>query len=314
MKKFIATADDFGPHPYINQGIKNAVFSKNVNTVSCMVTFDQSENNIRDFMKECKEKNIEPGFGLHVSLTAGSPVLKDKAQTLTTDGKKFMPINFYDYDKTNPGEVFNEVEAQIVKLKKIGDEEGFRLDHLTCHHGIMGLFPDYLKTYFQLAIKYKVPIRNPILISRLRRWGFLSSGMKREGLYRGIQILKNEGSNQVAINLLTMSVKNLQEQMDKFTGGEIKHPAYFIDTFYKKANERRLRKILKFLPQNTNELVVHLGYGYFEDNDVERAKYNGINFDYFKTRKQELDSIQHVNINKYVTSRKDYEWIGFRGC
>ena len=306
MKKLIVTADDFGPHDFINQGIREAALKGCVNTISAIVTWEHCVDNIKQLSDELKSNNRDIKFGLHLSLTAGSPVLKNKVNTLVNKKGKFWDVDAYDYDRVNMFEVYNECEAQIKRFL----ESGIKLNHLSCHHGIMGLFPDFLKIYILLADKYNVPIRNPMLISREKKWGFYFSPMKREGLFRGLKIIGSEGIDQLLINAGTLSEESLNRKLHVFNGGAVKYPGYFVDTFYKNGSKCRLKKILKKLANNiSSELVVHLGKGSYIDNEQEREKYNGINFGYFEGRKKELDTITNkLSIESYVAENKSIEW------
>ena len=304
MKKIIVTADDYGAHDYIDRGIAMAAEAGCVNTVSCIVTFARAEESIKKFADYCRKRNLDINLGIHISLTAGKPLLGSEANSLTNNDKKFMNVNYFDYDKINPLEVYHEADKQIETLKKIIENEGLKLDHITSHHGIMTLFPDFLKIYLLLAAKYNVPVRNPVLISREKIWGFRSSPMKREGMYRGFKILRNEGVEQVLINTTTISVKSLKSNLHVFNNGIVKYPDHFIDTFYKNGSAKRLKKILKYLPDSQkSEMVVHLGNGEYNDSPEEWEQYNGINFEYFKGRKQELNTIvNELNLKNYMNN------------
>ena len=190
MKKIIVTADDFAAHPFIDQGIREAVLAGCVNTVSALMTFKNPGDKLLKLAEEVRNRNLDVHFGVHLSLSAGSSILGDAVPSLTESDGRFFDINAYDYDRIDPFEVYNEANAQI----KLFTQTGIRLDHLSCHHGIMQLFPEYFKIYLLLAVEYKVPIRYPVLISREKIKGFKLSKMKIEGLFRGVECLKNEAA------------------------------------------------------------------------------------------------------------------------
>ena len=313
MKKIIVTADDYGAHEYIDRGITIAAEAGCINTASCIVTFSRAEESIKRFIAFCKKKNIEINLGIHLSLTAGKPLLGNEVNSLISKDQEFMNVNYFDYDKINPFEVYYEANKQIETLKNIVENEGLKLDHITSHHGIMTLFPDFLKIYLLLAAKYALPVRNPILISREKIWGFRSSPMKREGMYRGFKILQNEGADQVLINASTISVKSLKSNLHVFNNGIARYPDHFIDTFYKNGSKKRLKKILKYLPDSQkSEMVVHLGSGEYKDTPQERELYNGINFDYFEGRLEELKTIiNELNLKNYVNITSSINLSGY---
>ncbi|MBN1599904.1 MAG: ChbG/HpnK family deacetylase [Bacteroidales bacterium] len=310
MKKLIVTADDFGAHDFIDAGIKEAVSAKCVNTISVITTFPDSKKRIEEYAEECRSKAPDVKFGIHLSFNAGSPVLKNEVSSLTKNGK-FMGVNSYDYDKVDTFDVYKEAEAQI----KLVIDAGVEPNHVSCHCGIMGLFPDFFKVYLLLAAKYELPIRNPILISREKIWGFRFSGMKREGLYRGIKIVESKGLDQALVNIASLTGDSITRKMKIFNGGNVTCPDYFIDTFYKNGSESRLKKILDKMPDNaTSEMVVHLGQGHYDDSEKEQEKYNGINFKYFKGRIKELETItQKLNLHSAVEKDKNITMAHYPG-
>ncbi len=270
------------------------------------MTFKNPGDKLIRLAEDARNRNLEVYFGVHLSLTAGSPVLGDSVSSLTESDGKFYAVDAYDYDRTDPFEVYEEAKAQI----KLFTQTGLKLDHLTCHHGIMQLFPEYFKIYLLLAAEYKVPIRYPVLISREKVKGFKLSPMKREGLFRGLECIKNEGFDQVMINTGTLSREGIKRKIKVFKGGRVHCPDRFIDNFYKNGNKKRLQKILNHLPKGEkSELVVHLGNGNYEVNPDERRKYNGINFDYFEGRKKELHTIIHdLNLESRIATETGLEW------
>ena len=309
MKKLIVTADDFGSHPFIDQGIREAVLAGCVNTVSVIMTFKNPGEKIKLLAQEAENRNLNVHFGVHLCFTAGVPVLGDTVRSLTENDGKFYPVDAYDYDQTDPFDIYNEAEAQI----KLFTQTGLKLDHLSCHHGIMQLFPDFFKIYLLLAGEFKVPVRNPVLISNEKIHGFKGSKMRREGLFQGLESMKNEGFDQVLTNTGTLSREGIKRKMQVFKGGRVKCPDYFVDTFYKYGDKKHLEKILQFLPRGkTSELVVHLGDGNYSDSPEEQRKYNGISFQYFEGRKKELHTIvRDLNIGDRIASDSGLEWWSY---
>jgi len=306
MRKLIVTADDFGSHPFIDQGIREALLAGCVNTVSAIMTFKNAGEKLSKLAEEIVNRNLVVNYGVHLSFTAGSPILGDAVRSLTESDGKFYAFDAYDYDRADPFEVYEEAKAQI----KLFTQTGLKLDHLSCHHGIMQLFPEYFKIYLLLAAEFKVPVRNPVLISREKIKGFQVSAMKREGLFGGMECIKNEGFDQVLINTGTLSRKGIKRKMQVFKSGRVKCPDHFIDTFYKNPYKKQLEKILHYLPkERKSELVVHLGDGHYIDSPEEQRKYNGINFGYFEGRKDELHTIvQDLNLGDRIANDTLLEW------
>ena len=115
MRKLIVSADDFGAHPFIDRGIWKAVLAGCVNTVSALMTFTDPAQKIKDLMQDARDAGHPVAVGVHVSLTAGTPILLDEAFTLTYDGGKFMDIMSYDYAR------ITSYNVCYTKLLRVGD-------------------------------------------------------------------------------------------------------------------------------------------------------------------------------------------------
>jgi predicted glycoside hydrolase/deacetylase ChbG (UPF0249 family) len=278
--------------------------------VSALMTFKNPGDKLIKLAEEARNRNLDVHFGVHLSFTAGSPVLGDAVPSLTESNGKFYPVDAYDYDRTDPYEVHEEARAQI----KLFTQTGLKLDHLSCHHGIMQLFPEYFKIYLLLAAEFNVPVRNPVLISKEKIKGYKLSAMKREGLFRGIECIINEGFDQVLINTGTLSREGIKRKMKVFKGGRVKCPDHFVDSFYKNGNKKQLEKILRYLPKGEkSELVVHLGDGHYTDSTEEQRKYNGINIGYFDGRKEEFRTITHdLNTGDRIANDNGLDWGSYR--
>jgi predicted glycoside hydrolase/deacetylase ChbG (UPF0249 family) len=311
MRKIIVTADDFGAHPFIDEGIRKAVLAGCVNTVSAFMTFEDPISRISKLLNDAGKAGVELNVGIHVSLTAGTPVLFDEAFTLTYEGGKFMEIDQYKYDQVDPVEVHNEVRAQVSKFR---DELGMPPDHLSCHHGIMYLFPDFFKAYLKIAREFGIPVRKPVPISTEYINGFREIPFFRESMHGRYRIIGNRGTDRVGMKLTRLTRKSLMTRMNIFLDGFVKCPDYFIDTFYRKGSEKKLLKILKNLPRDkTSELVLHLGEGNYQIDDQERKKYCGIDLDKFPARRMEFETIvNQYNLKERIDSDPKLKWGSFR--
>jgi predicted glycoside hydrolase/deacetylase ChbG (UPF0249 family) len=300
--KLIITADDFTAADCIDKGIEQAIIKGCINTVSVLV------NNSGSLEKILMLHEKYPGIsiGLHLTLTSGKPLSEtEKVSTLvrSSSDSRFMDIEDFDYYRIDLMELGIEMEKQIQTFLSTG----IKLDHLSCHHGIFNLFEDFFKVYMSLALKYNVPIRNPILMSRQRINGFRWSIMKREGLSKAFKLIDDLGIMRIIRTTMETNPKTIAKRMIRYSFGNISCPDFFIDTYYGKGTKYRLKKILKKTTKGAlSELVVHLA-----DESPCEDLINGINSNYIKGRQKELKNLLKVNTKKYITEHEYMDWGKF---
>ena len=297
--KLIITADDYTAAECIDKGIEKAIIKKCINCVSVLVNNPDS----LDKIKTLHSKYPEIPIGLHLTLTSGKPLSEpDQVSTLvrSSSDSRFMDVEDFDYYRINLMELGMEMEKQIQAFLSIG----IKLDHLSCHQGVLNIFEDFFKVYMSLALKHEVPIRNPILISRQNINGFRWSVMKREGLSKAFKLIDDVGIMRIIRTSMETNPKTVAKRMLRYSFGNITCPDFFIDTFYGNGTKRRLKRILKKITKGAlSELVVHLA----DDSPCEDIP-NGINPGYIKGRQKELNNLLKVNTKKYIA---DHEFLGW---
>jgi len=158
LKQLIVNADDFGYTPGVTSGILAAHVKGIVTSTSVMVNMPHAAQSIQ------RAKNEAPqlGLGLHLTLTAGRPLL-DPVQIPTLVGtsgtfktRAELVPNLHSVDV---GEVEAELRAQIAAFSRMA---GHPPDHLDSHHHITYLTPPLLALTMKIAGELGVPIRRPV--------------------------------------------------------------------------------------------------------------------------------------------------------
>jgi len=156
MKQLIVNADDYGRTAAISRGIRYAHLNGIVSTTTSMMNFSTAQDDLRIARQECPQL----GLGVHLTLTAGSPVLPaDQVPTLVNAQGQFLKLSQLDeaYPKFNPTELKAEWRAQIEKFLATGAP----LDHFDSHHHSSYFTEFGMSIMLDLANEYGVAIRRP---------------------------------------------------------------------------------------------------------------------------------------------------------
>ena len=294
--KIIITADDYGASPAVNRGVMKALDQGVINTVSAMMNMPNAQEDVRILL----EKHAQAHVGLHLSVTAGEPINNGTPSLFAPETHQFMDISNFVFSQVVLDELEEELVAQAKKLLEVVDT----IDHVSCHHGVLTLYPQFFEVYQKVAREVaKAPIRNPILISKLGRKGFRISGMKRTGLFTGLQLAKNN-LEEVPTLLQQTKPEVIKEQLHT----NVVKPDFFVDTFYKQANSRRLRTIMEYLPKGAvSEMVVHLS-----DQPVADLTPNGVDDGYFRGRYKEFKTLTEKRFLEKLMKENEVTWGSFQ--
>ena len=156
MKQLIVNADDYGRTAAISTGIRHAHLNGIVSTTTAMLNFPTAQDDLRLAMQDCPKL----GLGVHLTLTAGRPVLPAaQVPTLVNTQGQFLKRNPLGdaYPHVNPTELKAEWRAQIEKFLITNAT----LDHLDSHHHSSYFTEMSLGLMLDLANEYSLPIRRP---------------------------------------------------------------------------------------------------------------------------------------------------------
>ncbi len=130
MKNLIVNADDYGHTPGVARGIRQAHASGIVTSTTAMMNRPGVEKELQEAARACPDL----GLGVHLVLTAGSPVLPPRQipTLVDADGRFFRQGELEArLEAVNPEEARAEWRAQI---EKFCAALGHPPDHLDSHH------------------------------------------------------------------------------------------------------------------------------------------------------------------------------------
>ncbi|MBT9135963.1 MAG: Carbohydrate deacetylase [Firmicutes bacterium] len=186
IKQLIINADDFGFTWGVSQGIALAM--------QHVVTSTTIMGNSPDLPRhlELLQGLSHRGFGAHLVLSAGAPVLpREQVPSLVRNDGSFHRDFRQATRMANPREVLLEWRAQMERIRQCG----VRLTHIDSHHHVH-LAPELTRVAIQLAEEYAIPAIRRLTVgdvcreaSLLRNVMFLPS-VARSAMYIGQSGLK----------------------------------------------------------------------------------------------------------------------------
>lgn len=255
-RRLIINADDYGLSPAVSNGILTACSEGVVTSTSVMIN-----HMVYQAQSFPAERNIYPGFGVHLNLTSGKPILPavDVSTIVNANGEFFKARHFFrQIQKANVLQIEKEWRTQITAfLIKFG-----RPDHLDSHHHVH-LHPLLFPVFLQIAGELRCPIRFPILPDMVREFRELPA-------YSGL-------GHDITQKMLVEDLQIMQ-----YSG--VRTPDYFCDNFITPNIDHPeiVRSILQQLPEGITEMMCHPGLL----DDTARSLSN------YKTREEELQTLQ----------------------
>ncbi|MGA2819429.1 MAG: carbohydrate deacetylase [Anaerolineales bacterium] len=230
MRHLIVNADDYGVSPGVCAGIRRAHLEGIVTTTTVMMNMPDARHEIDRLRSETPEL----GIGVHLNITAGSPLLPrhQVASLVGADGRFLRPETLLRrVDQVLPEEVENEWRAQVESLFSAG----VRPDHFDSHHHVAYLHPTLLRLFLGLARQYGCPVRPPLV-----------ADLDHTDILRGIP---KDQANWFAENAPRMLCES-----------KAQHPDRLYASFYgQRATLPALLAILEALPPGSSEIMCHPG-------------------------------------------------------
>lgn len=152
MKNLIVNADDFGYSKAVNLGIAEGHINGIVTSTTLMANMPGVEHAVK---LSSNMPNL--GVGVHLTLTCGKPLLKEKVKSLVNENGYFYKLKDYEINKEliNKEELYAEWKAQINKLYSYG----VKITHIDSHHHVHS-FKENVEVVKRLSNEFKLPIRN----------------------------------------------------------------------------------------------------------------------------------------------------------
>ena len=148
--KFIVNADDFGMSPGVNRGIRYAYEQGIVRSTTLMPGMNYF-NDAVDISKDCEFLAV----GIHLTLTAGTPVLRGHKTIVDNNGNFIKMKNALNNgSKIDLDEVRSELFAQVEKVFAAGID----ISHVDSHHHIHGV-KEVFEIVLDICKQYSLPLR-----------------------------------------------------------------------------------------------------------------------------------------------------------
>lgn len=153
-KQLIVNADDYGLTRGVSRGNRYAHLHGIITSITAMLNIEVVVEDLKFTASEAPEL----GKGVHLVLTAGSPVLPViQVSSLVDQNGQFPKIKtiYEDLKQMKPEEVHQEWNAQNEKMLSLG----LQPDNLDSHHHVSYLDMMLFENMLKLAQKYDLPIR-----------------------------------------------------------------------------------------------------------------------------------------------------------
>ncbi len=157
MKRLIVNADDFGLTEGVSRGILEAHQKGIVTSTTAMMGSPYAAEAVRKVIPAAPRL----GLGVHLTLSGtGCAVLPPAAiPSLVREDGRFFPLADWlaRVDQFDEADIEREMTAQCARFVEVA---GRPPDHLDAHHDAAFRHPAALRTLYNLAHHYGIPIRN----------------------------------------------------------------------------------------------------------------------------------------------------------
>lgn len=233
-KYLIVSADDFGFHKGINEGVAKAYTEGMITSVNLMATGEAFEDALR-LIKKLKITQI----GAHLTLTETCPSLEaGRVPTLAGNGNRFYRdhnIFFVNLllKRIDLFQAYLELKNQLEQIKKAGAV----ITNLSSHEHIH-MLPEVLDIFVRLAKEYGIPA------VRCMRQESYPAPFSARRLFRK--------------TVVSLFEKKMADILKRYGIAAADHLAGFLDAG--NIREDNLLAILGGLGEGTTELVTHPGF------------------------------------------------------
>ncbi len=236
-KRIILTADDYGATDFIDNGIRIAMKTGIIRTVSAMVNFDRAPESLL----RLKEEFPDAAIGLHLNITAGRPLSPPESIPSLVDPRgRFWNLSgiLRRIHSIRRSEVLVECSRQLALLESLG----IKVDHLSSHHNLMQLYSPLFRILVHLGSSRGIPLRSTRPLSRfVSEYSDSATSLqaRKEALalaarntWAALRFVRYATSAEMERNRVKMSQRGLP------------HPDYLGDTFWGDPTPVNLRYIL----------------------------------------------------------------------
>ena len=169
MKYLIINSDDYGRSANVSLGIRKAHLEGVVSSTTCMMNLPTTAEDIGIALRETPDL----GLGVHLVLTAGSPLLPpSEVSSLVDENGRFHRLDALTarLDRLDPSEAKAEWKTQIEAFVKTA---GRTPTHLDSHHHSSYFTEGFFKAMLELAEEYGCAVRLPKAFGDSDNWAGL---------------------------------------------------------------------------------------------------------------------------------------------
>lgn len=255
-KYLIVNGDDLFKNETTSQAIITAYREGILTSTSALINVEGAAEKLKKIHRE----NPDLPVGIHLNLTSGKPVSRpDEIASLVDKDGSFYPVD--EIPKHLPDIPIEEVRKELFAQVELFISTGVPLDHIDYHHHVVALYSPYFEIVRELAVRYEVPVRNPVPAGLYNKitlegsGGASSAALKKLILFgithpiKTIPIMKEVGPDEL------LEQEKLLLQQGIYTSH------WFIDDFYNNATTENFISILKQLPEGVSEIMCHPGHG-----------------------------------------------------
>lgn len=228
--RLIVNADDYGRSANVSRGIRDSYLNGILRSTTCMMNMPT----VVDDIKIAQRETPGLGMGVHLVLTAGSPLLPAaQVPTLVKADGSMLKLDqlIANRAQVDPAQVKAEWRAQIEKFIAAA---GYKPTHLDSHHHSSYFTPDFFQAMLELAHEYDVAVRLPV-------------EPEARDTMAGIPAEMLQPVAEHAPRLLAQY--------------HPRHPDAFFASFYDElATQEELNRIINSLSDGTFEIMAHPGY------------------------------------------------------
>jgi len=248
-RMLIVNADDYGRAPGVSRGVLEAHRQGIVTSTTVMINQPGVKPQLAEALA-CPRL----GVGLHLTFTAGEPVLPPGEVPGLVDGRgRFLEQHslWARAEGIPLGQLRDELAAQVERFRALA---GRLPDHLDCHH-FVHLFPPFFQVYADLAQCLELPLRVPFP----QETDFRLAA-------RELSFLEGFPQDRVRGMIVTDTAL--------LRARRLAHPDAFIATFFGRPSLalEHLFSAVDALPPGVSELMCHPGH---DDPALAPSSYRG---------------------------------------
>ena len=330
MSTIIFTADDYGCHTDIDNGIIMAVESGWINSVAMFGNGPDLANSATRIKQYQDKGKIE--IGCHLTITSGSPVSEQmkKCLVFVKDGH-FRNYMFLKRDGTSDADQRDEIKqilkAELVAQIKSLTDNGIVVRHLSHHHNALCSFPEYMEALFEVATEMNASKETQEHV-RVRSANLLPK-VKNLLLPVVLSIPSNFSMDTIDRKTRTVLAWTINHWVDFYNEKHSDAPRTpkCLDAFHygplgirspgestskrlaKKKSKEISNRVKEYIDDDISvEIVFHLielppGLDWEANEDSYTAKYSGVATNYFDSRQIEFESLK-LTFGKNKEERK----------